>query len=163
MRAWLVYLYPRAWRRRYGDEFSALLEQQALTPATVVDIAWGALDARWTARHQRGARVARLQRGQGRESGMKRKPLHTCCSFCGKAGDAVRRLIAGPRVYICDECITLCNKIIADQEHSTPAAPTQNPGGLSSRPKGPWWQHLSGRQYQVLLQRKLRPESGFQG
>jgi ATP-dependent Clp protease ATP-binding subunit ClpX len=43
------------------------------------------------------------------------------CSFCGKSQDEVRKLIAGPTVYICDECIDLCNDIIAeecDQEDS---------------------------------------------
>jgi len=37
------------------------------------------------------------------------------CSFCGKNRDEVRKLIAGPTVYICDECIDLCNDIIADE------------------------------------------------
>ena len=39
------------------------------------------------------------------------------CSFCGKSQDQVRRLIAGPNyVYICNECVALCNGIIAQQE-----------------------------------------------
>ena len=37
------------------------------------------------------------------------------CSFCGKNQDQVKRLIAGPGVYICDECIELCSEIIADE------------------------------------------------
>jgi len=37
------------------------------------------------------------------------------CSFCGKSQDEVRKLIAGPNVYICDECIELCNDIIAEE------------------------------------------------
>ena len=37
------------------------------------------------------------------------------CSFCGKSQDDVRKLIAGPTVYICDECIELCNDIIAEE------------------------------------------------
>jgi len=37
------------------------------------------------------------------------------CSFCGKSQREVRKLIAGPTVYICDECIELCNEIIADE------------------------------------------------
>ena len=51
------------------------------------------------------------------------------CSFCGKSQDEVRKLIAGPTVYICDECIDLCNDIMAeecDQEEgltSTSAVP----------------------------------------
>ena len=34
------------------------------------------------------------------------------CSFCGKAQESVRKIVAGPGVYICDECIKLCNSII---------------------------------------------------
>jgi ATP-dependent Clp protease ATP-binding subunit ClpX len=46
-----------------------------------------------------------------------KEKLH--CSFCGKAQDEVRRLVAGPGVYICDECISLCNEIIAEEPVST--------------------------------------------
>ena len=38
-----------------------------------------------------------------------------CCSFCGKSQKEVKKLIAGPGVYICDECIELCNDIIAEE------------------------------------------------
>jgi ATP-dependent Clp protease ATP-binding subunit ClpX len=38
------------------------------------------------------------------------------CSFCGKSSDVARRLIAGPGVYICDECVTVCRKILDDEE-----------------------------------------------
>ncbi len=44
------------------------------------------------------------------------------CSFCGKGQEEVKKLIAGPTAYICDECITLCNDIIAE-EKSEEAAP----------------------------------------
>lgn len=37
-----------------------------------------------------------------------------CCSFCSKTQDQARRLIAGPGVYICDECIELCMSILED-------------------------------------------------
>src|SRR5690606_6891793 len=37
------------------------------------------------------------------------------CSFCGKSQDQVRRLIAGPNVFICDECIELCQEIINEE------------------------------------------------
>ena len=40
------------------------------------------------------------------------------CSFCGKGQDEVKKLIAGPTVYICNECIELCNEIIADELYS---------------------------------------------
>ena len=45
-------------------------------------------------------------------------PADLCCSFCGKNQDEVRRLIAGPDVYICDECVSLCNEIIAQESLS---------------------------------------------
>jgi len=38
------------------------------------------------------------------------------CSFCGKRRREVRKLISGPRVFICDECVALCNDIIAKEE-----------------------------------------------
>src|SRR5438105_9975827 len=37
------------------------------------------------------------------------------CSFCGKSQEEVKRLIAGPAAYICDECINLCNDIILEE------------------------------------------------
>lgn len=52
------------------------------------------------------------------------KNRHTLvCSFCNRSQEEVRKLIAGPSVYICDECIELCNDIIAE-EVDTEAAPT---------------------------------------
>ena len=41
---------------------------------------------------------------------------HLRCSFCGKSKDAVRKFISGPSVYICNECIALCNEILAEDE-----------------------------------------------
>lgn len=38
-----------------------------------------------------------------------------CCSFCAKDKDAVAKLIAGPGVYICNECVGLCDLILADE------------------------------------------------
>lgn len=51
------------------------------------------------------------------------------CSFCGKNQDQVKRLIAGPGVYICDECIELCSEIIEDEfeETSAPMDPSSLP------------------------------------
>ena len=45
----------------------------------------------------------------------KRDNQSLCCSFCGKSQKEVKKLIAGPTVYICDECIGLCNDIIAEE------------------------------------------------
>ncbi|WP_298704047.1 ATP-dependent protease ATP-binding subunit ClpX [uncultured Veillonella sp.] len=47
---------------------------------------------------------------------MKRNDRETLrCSFCGKTGDEVRKLVAGPNVYICDECVEVCQNIIEDE------------------------------------------------
>jgi len=46
------------------------------------------------------------------------------CSFCGKSQREVKKLIAGPTVYICDECIELCNDIIAEEYGQEDATPT---------------------------------------
>src|SRR5499427_5458119 len=59
----------------------------------------------------------------------KRDGASLTCSFCGKAQKEVKKLIAGPTVYICDECIGLCNDIIAeeiekeDQSYGTSSIP----------------------------------------
>jgi ATP-dependent Clp protease ATP-binding subunit ClpX len=50
------------------------------------------------------------------------------CSFCGKSQREVKKLIAGPNVYICDECISLCNDIIA--EESQKDVPVETPTGI---------------------------------
>ncbi len=50
------------------------------------------------------------------------------CSFCGKSQHEVRKLIAGPSVFICDECVELCNDIIREElEEKTPASRTSLP------------------------------------
>jgi len=46
---------------------------------------------------------------------------HLRCSFCGKSKDAVKRFISGPSVYICNECISLCNEILAEEEEKEAA------------------------------------------
>jgi ATP-dependent Clp protease ATP-binding subunit ClpX len=58
------------------------------------------------------------------------------CSFCGKSQKEVKKLIAGPTVYICDECIGLCNDIIAEEvEHEeslTTTAPLPKPAEIKT-------------------------------
>jgi ATP-dependent Clp protease ATP-binding subunit ClpX len=44
---------------------------------------------------------------------------HTRCSFCGKGQDQVRKLVAGPGVYICDQCIDLCQEVLEEDTRST--------------------------------------------
>ncbi len=48
---------------------------------------------------------------------------HSRCSFCGKGQEQVRKLVAGPGVYICDECIDLCSRVLeADRQTGELAA-----------------------------------------
>jgi ATP-dependent Clp protease ATP-binding subunit ClpX len=59
------------------------------------------------------------------------------CSFCGKSQHEVKKLIAGPSVFICDECIELCNDIVRDeiaaaQEGSTPKSDLPTPKEISA-------------------------------
>ena len=49
-----------------------------------------------------------------------------CCSFCGKSQNDVKKLIAGPGVYVCNECIDICNEIINDDEQTENAASRTN-------------------------------------
>ena len=49
-----------------------------------------------------------------------------CCSFCGKSQNDVRKLIAGPGVYVCNECIDICNEIIHDDERTESTAVRTN-------------------------------------
>lgn len=54
---------------------------------------------------------------------------HLRCSFCGKPKDSVKKFISGPSVYICNECISLCNEILAEEEerdsaYTVPGVPT---------------------------------------
>jgi len=58
------------------------------------------------------------------------------CSFCGKSQKEVKKLIAGPTVYICDECISLCNDIIAEEvekdEPATGSEPVPRPSDIKA-------------------------------
>jgi len=49
---------------------------------------------------------------------------HLRCSFCGKSKDSVKKFISGPSVYICNECISLCNEILAEEEDREQAEQT---------------------------------------
>ena len=52
------------------------------------------------------------------------------CSFCGKSQHEVKKLIAGPSVFICDECIDLCNDIIRDEQVATPGGQSGDESAL---------------------------------
>ena len=56
---------------------------------------------------------------------------HLRCSFCGTSKDSVRKFISGPSVYICNECIALCNEILAeDEEREVADSITQVPAPM---------------------------------
>ncbi|MGK7930723.1 MAG: ATP-dependent protease ATP-binding subunit ClpX [Microcystaceae cyanobacterium] len=61
---------------------------------------------------------------------MSKYDSHLKCSFCGKSQEQVRKLIAGPGVYICDECVELCNEILDEElmemSHGTTPEPRAN-------------------------------------
>ncbi|MGB5901154.1 MAG: ATP-dependent protease ATP-binding subunit ClpX [Geitlerinemataceae cyanobacterium] len=54
---------------------------------------------------------------------MSKYDSHLKCSFCGKSQEQVRKLIAGPGVYICDECVDLCNEILDEELFDTRTTP----------------------------------------
>src|SRR5207302_305939 len=58
---------------------------------------------------------------------------HTRCSFCGKDQSQVRKLVAGPGVYICDQCIDLCQEVLEEDTKTTSTKRTK--GGLIPNPK----------------------------
>jgi ATP-dependent Clp protease ATP-binding subunit ClpX len=67
---------------------------------------------------------------------MSKYDSHLKCSFCGKSQEQVRKLIAGPGVYICDECVDLCNEILDEELFETGnSAPQTSPRRESSPEK----------------------------
>ena len=78
-----------------------VLVETAVTVACIYSVSW------WVLRRRRKA--------ASRSAQPSRAGPPALCSFCGKSQDEVRKLIAGPTVYICDECIDLCNDIIAQE------------------------------------------------
>ncbi len=76
------------------------------------------------------------------------------CSFCGKTQDQVKKLIAGPEVYICDECVELCNEILdeeffegkeKDPKSAKPDAPAEKPIPKPSEIKAHLDEHIVGQ------------------
>ena len=74
------------------------------------------------------------------------------CSFCNKSQRDVKKLIAGPTVYICDECVDICLDIIAEdrmldqQQDSGLPKPKEIKALLQGKPEGtePWWEEMIG-------------------
>jgi ATP-dependent Clp protease ATP-binding subunit ClpX len=75
---------------------------------------------------------------------MSKYDSHLKCSFCGKSQEQVRKLIAGPGVYICDECVELCNEILDEElmdntapaSAQPPARPQEQPTKRRARTNG---------------------------
>ncbi|KAB8330464.1 ATP-dependent protease ATP-binding subunit ClpX [Scytonema tolypothrichoides VB-61278] len=65
---------------------------------------------------------------------MSKYDSHLKCSFCGKSQEQVRKLIAGPGVYICDECVDLCNEILDEELLDTNGAASSQPAPKSEPP-----------------------------
>lgn len=63
------------------------------------------------------AKTKRTHPYENKEGGEHTKPTDNRlkCSFCGKSQDQVKKLIAGPGVYVCDECVDLCNEILDEE------------------------------------------------
>jgi len=70
---------------------------------------------------QLGVSIAAMKKGlggyvgPGKQRRRRRGKADLACSFCGKGQKQVKKLVAGPGVYICDECIDLCNEILAEE------------------------------------------------
>ena len=74
---------------------------------------WNVLSAMIKCAEPRGAAADRAHEA-GRDDPT--QPALLCCSFCGKNQHQVRKLVAGPTVYICDECIELCTDVVEDSD-----------------------------------------------
>ncbi|MFO0453593.1 MAG: ATP-dependent Clp protease ATP-binding subunit ClpX, partial [Pseudomonadota bacterium] len=69
------------------------------------------------------------------------------CSFCNRSQEDVRKLIAGPSVYICDECIELCNDIIREEVETDTVAPTSSKVPKPKEIKGFLDQYVVGQDF----------------
>ncbi len=76
------------------------------------------------------------------------------CSFCGKSQHEVRKLIAGPSVFICDECVELCNDIIREEMQE---------GGVETAGKLPKPHELSALLDQYVIGQARAKKSAFGG
>jgi len=81
--------------------------------------------------------------GAGGGTGGGEKLLY--CSFCGKSQHEVKKLIAGPSVFVCDECIDLCNDIIRDEASTDPATKATRDLPIPSEIRGTLDQYVIGQ------------------
>lgn len=69
------------------------------------------------------------------------------CSFCGKSQHEVRKLIAGPSVFVCDECVALCNDIITEEERANPSPEAKSKLPTPREINGFLGQYVIGQEY----------------
>jgi ClpX C4-type zinc finger len=70
-----------------------------------------------------------------------------CCSFCGKDELTIAKIIAGPGIYICNECVDACNQILGGASEG---------GTDAARPELPYWDQLTDEQRLELLPKMAR-------
>jgi len=116
----------------------ALLEDHPVRWRTLADLVVAALAARLAPERREKEERTMAQRGRG----------YTRCSFCGKGQDKVRRLVAGPGVYICDSCIELCHEVLAmdagKPRPQAPGGPPPTPPTVSGRRRPVWLRRILG-------------------
>lgn len=76
---------------------------------------------------------------------MSKYDSHLKCSFCGKSQEQVRKLIAGPGVYICDECVELCNEILDEELFDGNSVPPATPPNRPQSAPPPQRRQRTGR------------------
>ncbi len=57
------------------------------------------------------------------------------CAFCSRPRQEVRKLVAGPNVYICDRCVAVCRHLLAEEHRNPPAVASEPSGPRPQRPK----------------------------
>jgi ATP-dependent Clp protease ATP-binding subunit ClpX len=65
----------------------------------------------------------------------RREPNERRCAFCGRPQQEVRKLVAGPNVYICDRCVSVCRQLLVDERRSRAVPTTPSPSTQPHRPK----------------------------
>jgi hypothetical protein len=86
-----------------------VLEEYPVRLTTIADLAAGAIDA-WL-----DPAAYQLEEGSMANADVKGRRGDSRCSFCGKGQDQVWKLVAGPGVFICDECVELCTEVLANE------------------------------------------------
>lgn len=102
---------------------AALLEEHRVRLVTIADLVTGAIDARFDPAYR--YEEASMSTSDRQE----RRRRDARCSFCGRGQDQVKKLVAGPGVYICNSCIELCNEVLAEDARVRGGGPKMEDGG----------------------------------